>query len=51
MDNNYIESFKFPAVFEDQKYLLDDEKEASYSNGETLVKVDIKKEYKKYYKE
>jgi hypothetical protein len=50
MDNNYIESFRFPAVFEDQRYLLDEE-EASYSNGETLVKVDIKEEYKKYYNE
>jgi hypothetical protein len=42
MDNNYIESFKFPAVFEDQKYLLDEEEGASYSNGETLVKINIK---------
>jgi hypothetical protein len=51
MDKNIINGFKFPALFEYQKYLIDDEKGASYSNGETLVKVDIEKEYKNYYKE
>jgi hypothetical protein len=51
MDYEFIEKYKFPALFEDQKYLLDEEKEASYLNGETLVQVDIKREYKKYYKE
>jgi hypothetical protein len=50
IDNNYIKNFKFPAFFENQKYLFDDTA-SSYSNGEILVKLDIKEEYKKYYKE
>ena len=50
MDLNFIEKFEYPAIFENQKYLADDEN-ASYNDGEKLVAVDIKGEYKKYYKE
>jgi len=50
MDMNFIEKFEFPAFFENQKYLADDE-DVRYNDGEKLIAVDIKGEYKKYYKE
>jgi hypothetical protein len=50
MDYNFIESFNYPAVFEKQKYLFD-ENEASCYDGEKLVPVDTKKEYKQKYNE
>jgi hypothetical protein len=50
IEYEFIEKFIYPASFENQKYLLDNE-EASYFNGETLIEVDVENEYKKYYKE
>ena len=50
MDYRFIEKFKFPALFDDQKYLTDNI-EQSHSNGEVLVEVNIKEEYLKHYRE
>ena len=53
MDYNLIESFKFPAPFENQKYFLDNPsiKKMSVSNGKevNLIEIDIKEKYIEHY--
>jgi hypothetical protein len=49
IDYKLIESYKYPALFEEQKYVLDDEAEGTFIiKNETI---DVSKEYKKHYKE
>ena len=53
MDYNLIESFKFPASFENQKYFLDNPsiKKMSVSNGKevNLIEIDIREKYIEHY--
>jgi hypothetical protein len=54
MDYNLIESFEFPAPFENQKYLVDNPgivKWGNVSNGKkiVLIEIDIRKKYIEYY--
>jgi hypothetical protein len=54
MDYNLIESFKFPAPFENQKYLADNPgilKRSTVSKGKEIdiVEINIKEKYIEYY--
>jgi hypothetical protein len=49
MDYELIKKYKYPASFDDQKYVLDDEAEGSFIIKDELI--NVKEEYKKYYKE
>jgi hypothetical protein len=49
LDYEVIEKYEYPALFKDQKYLLDDEKEGSFViNGK---KINAREEYIKHYGE